>query len=87
MRRAWSMGAPMELVRNAQATAGGGHLKATMKALEEFEFEHQRNGTRVVRERIGVVGLITPWNWPLNQIVDRFPPGALACWSAIRPTS
>ncbi len=54
------MGAPMGLALNSQAGVGASHLESTIKTLEEFEFATQRNGTRVVREAIGVVGLITP---------------------------
>ena len=59
------MGAPIGMALDSQAAAGLAHLDSTLKALEAFEFEDQRNGTRIVREGIGVVGLITQWNWPL----------------------
>ncbi len=62
------MGAPIAMARHSQAAAGKAHLESTLKALEAMEFEEQRGSTRIVREGIGVVGLITPWNWPLNQI-------------------
>src|ERR1700688_5197620 len=68
------MGAPTKFAREAQAWAGQVHLEATIKALEELEFSYQRGNTRIVREAIGVVGLITPWNWPLNQIVCKVAP-------------
>jgi aldehyde dehydrogenase (NAD+) len=81
------MGAPMDLARNSQATSGVGHLKATIKALEKFEFEEQRGNTRIVREGIGVVGLITPWNWPLNQIVSKVAPAiAAGCTMVLKPS-
>ncbi|MEX2202408.1 MAG: aldehyde dehydrogenase family protein [Dongiaceae bacterium] len=81
------MGAPMGLARNAQAAVGLGHLKATIEALEKFEFEEQRGTTRVVREAIGVVGLITPWNWPLNQIVSKVAPAiAAGCTMILKPS-
>jgi aldehyde dehydrogenase (NAD+) len=81
------MGAPMGWALNAQAAAGENHMASTIKALEEFEFEEQRGGTRVVREGIGVVGLITPWNWPLNQIVCKVAPAiAAGCTMILKPS-
>ena len=81
------MGAPMGLARNSQAAAGQAHLASTIKALEAFEFEQQRNGTRIVREAIGVVGLITPWNWPLNQIACKVAPAlAAGCTMVLKPS-
>src|SRR5215813_13108657 len=81
------MGAPMYWARDAQTWAGRAHMEATIKALEDFEFEHQRGGTRVVQEGIGVVGLITPWNWPLNQIVCKVAPAlAAGCTIVLKPS-
>jgi aldehyde dehydrogenase (NAD+) len=81
------MGAPMDWALNAQAAAGEIHLVSTIKALEEFEFEEQRGATRVVREGIGVAGLITPWNWPLNQIVCKVAPAiAAGCTMVLKPS-
>ncbi len=81
------MGAPMAWARNAQAAAGMAHLKTTIRALEKFRFEEQRGETRVVREGIGVVGLITPWNWPLNQIVCKVAPAiAAGCTMVLKPS-
>ena len=61
------MGAPLAWARDAQTWAGRVHLEATIASLESYEFELQRGATRVMKEGIGVVALITPWNWPLNQ--------------------
>ncbi len=81
------MGAPMGWARDAQTWAGRAHMEATIKALEEFEFEEQRGGTRVVKEGIGVVALITPWNWPLNQIVCKVAPAiAAGCTMVLKPS-
>jgi len=81
------MGAPIGLARNSQAATGKAHLQSTLKALEAFEFEEQRGGTRVVREGIGVVGLITPWNWPLNQILCKVAPAlAAGCTMVLKPS-
>jgi aldehyde dehydrogenase (NAD+) len=81
------MGAPMAWARDAQLWAGRVHLEATIKALEAFEFEHQRGGSRIVKEGIGVVGMITPWNWPLNQIVCKVAPAiAAGCTMVLKPS-
>ena len=72
------MGAPLAWARNAQTWAGQVHLEATIASLERYEFEYQLGSSRVVKEGIGVVALITPWNWPLNQIMCKVAP-ALAC--------
>ena len=61
------MGAPMGLANAAQAPAGLGHLIFAQKALKNFEFIEDVGSSRVIREPIGVCGLITPWNWPVNQ--------------------
>ena len=62
------MGAPWGLAKGAQAGSGTQHIKAAIKALKTFEFEERIGTTSVVKEPIGVCGLITPWNWPMNQI-------------------
>jgi aldehyde dehydrogenase (NAD+) len=81
------MGAPMGLALGSQAGIGAAHLQSTIKTLEEFPFEQQRGGTRVVREAVGVVGLITPWNWPLNQIVCKVAPAlAAGCTMVLKPS-
>jgi aldehyde dehydrogenase (NAD+) len=81
------MGAPIALARQSQVGAGMGHLGSTLKALEALEFEEQRGVTRIVREPIGVVGLITPWNWPLNQIAAKVAPAiAAGCTMVLKPS-
>jgi len=81
------MGAPIAMARHSQAAAGIAHLQSTLKALEEMEFEHQRGTTRIVKEGIGVVGLITPWNWPLNQIACKVGPAlAAGCAMVLKPS-
>ncbi|HVJ32689.1 MAG TPA: aldehyde dehydrogenase family protein [Terriglobia bacterium] len=81
------MGAPMSWARDAQTWAGRAHMEATIAALESFEFEHQRGKTRIVKEGIGVVALITPWNWPLNQIVCKVAPAiAAGCTMVLKPS-
>ncbi|MBL8709239.1 MAG: aldehyde dehydrogenase family protein [Rhodospirillaceae bacterium] len=81
------MGAPLGMARDSQAATGSAHLASTIKALEDFAFEEQRGLTRVVREGIGVVGLITPWNWPLNQIAAKVAPAlAAGCAMVLKPS-
>ena len=72
------MGAPMGLAGAAQAPTGLGHFAATLKALNEFEWEQQVGRARVVHEPLGVVAMITPWNWPLNQICAKVAPALAA---------
>ena len=72
------MGAPMALAMGAQAPAGLGHFVQTLKALRDFEFEEMIGKTRVLHEPIGVVAMITPWNWPINQIAAKVAPALAA---------
>jgi aldehyde dehydrogenase (NAD+) len=81
------MGAPLSWARDAQTWAGQVHLEATIASLEGYEFEYQRGGTRVMKEGIGVVALITPWNWPLNQIMCKVAPAiACGCTVVLKPS-
>src|SRR5215468_10190355 len=61
------MGAPMWLSKAAQAATGMGHLAEIAKILKDYQFEEKRGTTNIVKEPVGVCGLITPWNWPINQ--------------------
>jgi aldehyde dehydrogenase (NAD+) len=73
------MGAPLATVaRPLQAPSGLGHFKVALGVLADFEFEKMQGTTKIVREPVGVCGLITPWNWPANQIACKVAP-ALAC--------
>ena len=73
------MGAPISFANMAQAPAGLGHFMGTLAALKEFSFsENAGKGARVVHEPIGVVAMITPWNWPLNQICAKVAPALAA---------
>jgi acyl-CoA reductase-like NAD-dependent aldehyde dehydrogenase len=73
------MGAPLATVaRPQQAPSGLGHFKVALGVLKDFEFERMQGTTQIVREPVGVCGLITPWNWPANQIACKVAP-ALAC--------
>jgi aldehyde dehydrogenase (NAD+) len=82
------MGAPMPLATAAQAPAGLGYLMDARKQLDEFAFE-QDNGKagRILREPIGVVGMITPWNWPQNQVCAKVGPAiAAGCTMVLKPS-
>jgi len=73
------MGAPLATVaRPQQAPSGLGHFKVALGVLKDFGFERMQGTTQIVREPVGVCGLITPWNWPANQIACKVAP-ALAC--------
>jgi aldehyde dehydrogenase (NAD+) len=72
------MGAPIGLASAAQAPSGLGHFMATLKALGDFRFEETIGRARVVHEALGVVAMITPWNWPLNQICAKVAPAIAA---------
>jgi len=81
------MGAPITWAREAQAWAGRAHMEATIHALEDYDFSEKRGGTMVVKEPIGVCALITPWNWPLNQIVCKVAPAiAAGCTVVLKPS-
>ena len=81
------MGAPINLARGAQAMVGLGHLKTAIRVLEEHKFEYAHNGYTVRHEPIGVCGLITPWNWPINQIVSKLGPClASGCTAILKPS-
>ncbi|MGW9229291.1 aldehyde dehydrogenase family protein [Pseudorhizobium sp. NPDC055634] len=81
------MGAPLAFARDSQAAAGKAHLIATIEALEDFVFTERRGTTMVVREPVGVCALITPWNWPLNQIVCKVAPAiAAGCTMVLKPS-
>lgn len=81
------MGAPLKMARSDQAWSGLGHIEATMTALESFAFEEKRGSTLIVHEAIGVAGLITPWNWPMNQIACKVAPAlAAGCTVVLKPS-
>jgi aldehyde dehydrogenase (NAD+) len=81
------MGAPMSLAKTAQVGSGIGHLASAARALKEFQFEEVIGNSSVVHEPIGVVAMITPWNWPLNQIVSKVAPAlAAGCTMILKPS-
>jgi aldehyde dehydrogenase (NAD+) len=81
------MGAPMTFAREAQVWAGIAHIEATIDAAERFVWEEHRSNSLIVREGIGVCGLITPWNWPMNQIACKVAPALVAgCTMVLKPS-
>jgi aldehyde dehydrogenase (NAD+) len=82
------MGAPYDLSYNAQAECGPGHLKETITAAREMEWERSiGSNARLVREPIGVCVLITPWNWPVNQLAAKIGPALIAgCTMVLKPS-
>jgi aldehyde dehydrogenase (NAD+) len=81
------MGAPMWLSNVAQAASGLGHFKTTLNYLKSFEFETDDDGFTLRKEPIGVVGMITPWNWPINQVSTKVASAlAAGCTMVLKPS-
>jgi aldehyde dehydrogenase (NAD+) len=81
------MGAPITWAREAQVWAGQVHLLSTIAAAKAFAWEESRGATRIIREGIGVCALITPWNWPMNQIICKVAPAiAAGCTMVLKPS-
>ena len=81
------MGAPMWLAKAAQAPAGLAHFAQVLEVLRSYAFAENRGTTRLLREPIGVFGLITPWNWPVNQIACKVAPAlAAGCTMVLKPS-
>jgi len=81
------MGAPLWLSKAAQAATGLGHLTQMIEVLRDYPFEELRGTTLIRREAAGVCGLITPWNWPVNQIMCKVAPAlAAGCTMVLKPT-
>ncbi len=85
------MGAPIDMSRTSQATSGTYHIEAFIRALEDFKFERELRADapndKIIYEPIGVCGLITPWNWPMNQIALKVIPAlATGCTMILKPS-
>lgn len=81
------MGAPLKMSCEQQAWLGIAHFAQTIRALEQFELEYMQDSTRIVHEPAGVVAMITPWNWPLNQIACKVAPAlAMGCTMVLKPS-
>lgn len=81
------MGAPWKLARNVQAASGPQHIQAAIDVLKTYEFEETIGTTRVLKEPIGPCALITPWNWPMNQVAVKVAPAlAAGCTMVLKPS-
>ena len=81
------MGAPLGFAIKMQAAAGLGHFMTALALLKDFKFEETWGTTEIVREPIGVAGMITPWNWPANQITCKIAPAlAAGCTMVLKPS-
>ena len=81
------MGAPLWLSNVAQVTSGLSHFKDTLEVLKEFKFEGTENNYLVRKEPIGVIGMITPWNWPMNQMCTKVASAiASGCTMVLKPS-
>ncbi|MCB0966918.1 MAG: aldehyde dehydrogenase family protein, partial [Ilumatobacter sp.] len=81
------MGAPLGLAKAAQAGSGLAHFATTAAILPTYEFEERLGNSLIVKEPIGVVGMITPWNWPINQISCKVAPAlAAGCTMVLKPS-
>ncbi|MGH9741849.1 MAG: aldehyde dehydrogenase family protein [Candidatus Acidiferrum sp.] len=81
------MGAPLKLTRSAQAPVGLSHFQEIVRVLQNFKFEEVNGSTLMRKEPVGVCGLITPWNWPMNQITCKVAPAlAAGCTMVLKPS-
>ena len=81
------MGAPLSLARSAHVPSGLGHLQRAFEVLRDYAFDRPHGSTLISREPIGVCGLITPWNWPLNQLTCKIAPAlAAGCTLVLKPS-
>lgn len=81
------MGAPMELASGPQAGSGLGHFQTMTAILANYAFEEDKGGYDLIKEPVGVAGLITPWNWPANQIACKVAPAiAAGCTMVLKPS-
>lgn len=81
------MGAPAKLASQAQTGSGLGHLQTALAVLKSYDFTETLGNSTILKEPIGVCGLITPWNWPLNQITCKVAPAlAVGCTMVLKPS-
>ncbi len=81
------MGAPMKLATLAQAGSGLAHFMFTLEVLKKYTFEEMKGTTCIKKEPVGVCGLITPWNWPMNQVSCKVAPAlAAGCTMILKPS-
>jgi aldehyde dehydrogenase (NAD+) len=81
------MGAPWKLAKHAQAASGPQHLEAAIQVLKTYPFEETIGTTRLLKEPIGPCALVTPWNWPMNQVAVKVAPAlAAGCTMVLKPS-
>src|SRR5277367_3643996 len=81
------MGAPVTLSKGSQAGVGVGHISAMIEVLKSFKFEEMRGKVLLLQEPVGVCALITPWNWPINQVAAKVVPAlAAGCTMVLKPS-
>jgi aldehyde dehydrogenase (NAD+) len=81
------MGAPITLSKGSQTGIGVGHISAMIDVLKSFKFEEMHGTVRLVQEPVGVCALITPWNWPMNQVAAKVVPAlAAGCTMVLKPS-
>ena len=83
------IGSPRSFTHEVQTPCGDGHIEVMIEVLESFQFEHPspRGGSTIVHEPVGVCALITPWNWPINQVVAKVLPSlASGCTCVLKPS-
>ena len=81
------MGAPWGLAKHAQAPSGAQHIATALRALKNYEFEERHGTTNIIKEPIGPCAMITPWNWPANQIAVKVAPAlAAGCTMVLKPS-
>ncbi|MEO1796089.1 MAG: aldehyde dehydrogenase family protein [Pseudomonadota bacterium] len=84
------MGAPIDMARSSQTPSGTWHIEGFLKTFDNIEWEtvrDEKSGERIHREPIGVVGMITPWNWPMNQVTLKVIPAlAAGCTMVLKPS-
>jgi aldehyde dehydrogenase (NAD+) len=81
------MGAPITLSKGSQTGVGVGHISAMIDVLKHFKFEEMQGTVRLVQEPVGVCALITPWNWPMNQVAAKVVPAlAAGCTMVLKPS-
>ena len=81
------MGAPISFARTAQVGTGIAHFATARHILSSYAFEETRGTTQIIKEPVGVCGMITPWNWPLNQLTCKVAPAlATGCTMVLKPS-
>ncbi len=84
------MGAPIDFSLEEQVSSGSWHIEGFLEAARDFKFEHKHGssrGARIVKDPIGVVGMITPWNWPMNQVaLKTIPAMIVGCTMVLKPS-